>query len=159
MCKVKHAPKFYVRLATKPVMFPENFVVHTGSFYGRFQNANGEQVFWVCDDFKKVNDAYSVHILTENKKAKWEYGSASAKIQQFITIALRKLGRTPIVDKADLTFDNVRNMMKHSALNKKGSGARINTYQINPPLQWNEVTELAHWEGKGNAGRIANDIR
>ena len=108
---------------------------------------------------KKVNDAYSVHILTENKKAKWEYGSASAKIQQFITIALRKLGRTPIVDKADLTFDNVRNMMKHSALHKKGSGARINTYQINPPLQWNEVTELAHWEGKGNAGRIANDIR
>lgn len=111
------------------------------------------------DDFKRVNDAYSVHILTENKKAKWEYESASAKIQQFITIALRKLGRTPIVDKADLTFDNVRNMMKHSALHKKGSGARINTHQINPPLQWNEVTELAHWEGKGNASVIASNIR
>ena len=159
MCKVKHAPKFYVRLATKPVMFPENFLVHTGSFYGRFQNTEGKQVFWVCDDFKKVNGAYSVHVLTEDEKAKWDYRTASAKIQQLITVSLRKLGRTPIVDKADLTFDNVRNMMKHSALHKKGSGARINTYQINPPSQWNEVTELAHWEGKGNAGRIANDIR
>ena len=33
---------------------------------------------------------------------------------------------------------------------QKGSGSRIITYQINPPLKWNEVTELAHWEGKGN---------
>lgn len=159
MNKTKHAPKFYVRLATKPVMFPENFVVHTGSFYGRFQNANGEKVFWVCDDFRKVNGAYSVHVLAENQKAKWEYICASAKIQQLITVGLRKLDRTPVVDKADLTFDDVRGMMKHSALHKKGSGSRINTYQINPPLKWNEVTELAHWEGKGNASRFANDIR
>lgn len=99
MCKAKHAPKFYVRLAIKPVMFPENFLVHTGSFYGRFQNANGEQIFWVCDDFRKVNGTYSVHILTENKKAKWEYRTASAKIQQLITIALRKLGRTPVIER------------------------------------------------------------
>lgn len=69
MCKVKHAPKFYVRLATKPVMFPENFVVHTGSFYGRFQNTESKQVFWACDDFKKVNGAYSVHVLTDVEKA------------------------------------------------------------------------------------------
>lgn len=81
------------------------------------------------------------------------------KFSSLLRFSLRKLGRTPVVDKVDLTFDQVQNMMKHSALHKKGSGSRINTYQINPPLQWNEVTELAHWEGKGNAGRIANDIR
>lgn len=40
-------------------------------------------------------------------------------------------------------------------LHKKGTGSRINTYQINNPLRWNEVTETAHWYGHGNASVVA----
>ena len=39
------------------------------------------------------------------------------------------------------------------------SGSRINTHQINNPLRWNEVTETAHWYGKGNASVVASNIR
>ena len=58
----------------------------------------------------------------------------------------------------NLSCDDCQNMMKSYALHKKGTGSRINTYQINSPLHWNEVTETAHWYGHGNASVVASNI-
>lgn len=56
--------------------------------------------------------------------------------------------------------ENWTGLMKHERCHKKGSGGnRICTNQINGPLKWKEVTEIAHWEGVGNASVVAASIR
>lgn len=154
-----HAPKFYVRYAQrKPVNFPLNFQVYPGSIYGRYQDKNGNQVFWICENFRKTSQGYQ--ILFSNGKDGWfsTTTDSNSTIYKYITIAIRKLGFIPTVNKTHERVDYAQLMRTYSC-HKKGTGSRINTRQINNPLQWNEVTEDAHWFGKGNASVIGNNCR
>lgn len=59
---------------------------------------------------------------------------------------------------------NYNRMMKHDSLHKKGNGSRICDNQINGPLKYKQVTELAYWENlddfhSGNASVVAAGIR
>lgn len=59
---------------------------------------------------------------------------------------------------------NYKSMMKHDTVHKKGSGSRICDNQINGPLKYKQVTELAYWENldnfhSGNASVVAAGIR
>lgn len=62
-------------------------------------------------------------------------------------------------EKRNKIRENWEELMRHERHHKKGSGNRICTNQINGPLKWKEVTEIAHWEGKGNASVVAASIR
>lgn len=77
---------------------------------------------------------------------------------KWVKAAIKELGRVPKI-KESFTQKECKNMMKTYTLPKKGNGSRINTHQINSVLKWNEVTELAHWTGKGNASVMACNIR
>jgi len=78
---------------------------------------------------------------------------------KWVKSVCEKLGYIPKIQRENLSFDDCQSMMKSYALHKKGTGSRINTYQINNPLRWNEVTETAHWYGHGNASVVASNIR
>ena len=154
-----HVPKFYVRYAQrKPVNFPLDFQVYPGSIYGRYQDKNGIQVFWICENFRKTSQGYQ--ILFSNGKDGWNSMAVSkdSTIYKYITIAIRKLGFVPTVNRTHERVDYAQ-LMKTYSCHKKGTGSRINTRQINNPLQWNEVTEDAHWFGKGNASVVGNNCR
>lgn len=155
----EHAPKFYVRIVPRnaePVNFLNNFKVYPGSIYGRFEE-NGTRIFWVCDNYHFTKNAMQIHIFTGSY---WKnvIVNANHPCYKYVMISLRKLGYIPKVRREIITFDDCRNLMKADARHKKGTGSRINTNQINNPLRWNEVTEIAHWYGKGNASVVASNI-
>ena len=154
---VKHAPKFYVRLCTKQAETVGNFTVYSGSIYGRFSE-NGLPVFWVCDNYTLVRGNLPVHIC-RNGEWKLMYVSPEHPCFLWVKTALSELGKVPVIDRENLCCSQVASMMNHDRRHKKGTGARINTHQINQPLKWNEVTELAHWHGKGNASVVASNFR
>lgn len=155
----EHAPKFYIRIVpgnAEPVNFPGNFKVFPGSIYGRYSE-NGKHIFWVCDNYCFTREAMQIHIYNGEY---WKNVIVNAKhpCYKYVMISLRKLGRIPKIHKEIITLDDCRNLMKADARHKKGTGSRINTNQINNPLRWNEVTEIAHWYGKGNASVVASNI-
>lgn len=156
---IKHEPKFYVRLCTKnPVNYPGNFRVYSGSIYGRFSDSTGKPIFWVCDNYATVNGKLPVHIY-DGTFWKLNFVDASHPCYQWVKIAIQKIGKIPKIDKENMCHEDYSELMKTYSRHKKGSGCRINTHQINQPLRWNEVTELAHWHGKGNASIVACNIR
>ena len=160
MSKIKHehAPKFYVRLCQGSITnLPDDFKVFPGAIYGRYTNKNGKRIFWVCDDFKLINGKLPVHIFC----GYWQDTLVNADHQcyKWVKYVCEKLGHIPKVQRENLSFDSCKNMMKTYARHKKGTGSRINTHQINNPLEWNEITEDAHWYGKGNASVVANGMR
>lgn len=152
-----HAPKFYVRLASHPVNFIDDFTVYQGSIYGRFQDKTGKQIFWVCDCYTFTEDRMQIHIYTGSY---WKniFIDSNHPCYKYVKFALKKLGKVPKVQRETITFTDCQNLMKANAHHKKGSGSRICTNQINNPLRWNEITELAHWYGKGNASVVGNSI-
>lgn len=159
MSKIKHEPKFYVRLCKgKSVKFPNDFTVYSGSIYGRFQDIKGKKIFWVCDSYCLEDGKLPIHIFDGTC---WKLYSVNAEhpCYKWVKAAIESLGYIPKIQRENITFEDCQNMMKSYALHKKGTGTRINTYQINNPLQWNEVTEDAHWYGKGNASVVASNIR
>lgn len=159
MSKIKHESKFYVRFSGKEsVNFPANFTVYPGSVYGRFSNSEGKKIFWVCDCYQTVNGKLPVHIFNGSY---WKLSliNANHPCYKWVKIACEKLGYIPKPNTENLSFEECKEMMKSYALHKNGTGSRINTHQINNPLQWNEVTEYAHWYGKGNASVVANGMR
>ena len=154
----KHAQKFYVRVCNKSALLVDDFPVYAGSIYGRYTNANGNAVFWVCDSYALIDGKLPIHIHDGNH---WKFCLAEADhpCYKWVKIVIGKLGRIPKVDRENLRKNDYANLMKHDSLHKKGSGSRINTHQINQPLRWREVTEIAHWYGKGNASVVASNIR
>lgn len=158
MSKINHAPKFYVRLCQgKSVSFPDNFAIFPGSLYGRY-TSNNKRIFWVCDNYNYINDRLQVHFYNG---AYWkiEWISSAHPVYKWVKSALSELGKIPKIDRDKISFDDAKNLMRHDRLHKKGSGSRINNHSINPPLKWNEITEIAHWYGKGNASVVACNIR
>ena len=155
---IKHPEKFYVRFATKSVIFPENFRVFQGSIYGRFSE-NGKSVFWVCDNYTINHGKLPVHIYS-GEYWKLCLVSSDHPCYKWVKYAIQKLGKIPFVSREEnISHKDCENMMRTYTRHKKGNGGRINTYQINQPLRWNEVTEIAHWHGKGNASVVACNIR
>lgn len=153
-----HGEKFYVRFAqNRPVNMPGDFKVFTGSIYGRY-NANQKPIFWVCDCYYLYKGKLPVHVFN-GKDWKLQYLDKAHPICKWVVYAIRKLGRIPKIDTESLTLSDCENLMKSYALHKKGTGSRLNTNQINGPLRWNEVTEIAHWYGKGNASVVACGIK
>ena len=157
MSKIKHAPKFYVRFCTKAVNFPGNFRVYPGSIYGRYTE-NGKPVFWVCDNYIALSGKLTIHVYNGEY---WKICPVDPDhpCYKWVKSAINQLGMIPKVDRENLSHDTVEDMMKTYSRHKKGNGSRINTNQINQPLRWNEVTEEAHWYGKGNASVVASNIR
>lgn len=158
MSKIKHEQKFYVRLCQgKTVNFPDNFIVYPGSIYGRYSE-NNKRIFWVCDSYILENGKLPVHIFNGSY---WKLCMVSSNhpCYKYVKFAVESLGKIPKIRKENLSFDDCKDMMKTYSLHKKGNGSRINTHQINQPLRWNEVTEIAHWHGKGNASVVASNIR
>lgn len=156
-----HEPKFYIRLCNgKPTVFPENFKVYSGSIYGRFQDNTGNRIFWVCDSYCFINGKLPIHIYS-NKSKEWKLCMTSPEhpCYKWVKSAILSLGYVPKVQNNSMSFKDYENLMKTYSTHKKGSGCRINTHQINAPLKWNEITEIAHWYGKGNASVVANNIR
>ncbi len=151
---IKHKPKFYVKLAGFPVSLPGNFQVYTGSIYGRCM-VESKSVFWVCDNYALINEKLPIHIYDGNF---WKliFVSSTHLCYKWVKNMVENLGQLPYVDKEKVDFSE---LMKTYSLHKKGSGSRINTNQINQPLRWNEVTEIAHWYGKGNASIVACSIK
>ena len=154
---IKHVPKFYVRLCTKPVNFPGDFLVYSGSIYGRYTE-DEKPVFWVCDNYTTINGKLPVHIYSGNY---WKlyFVEPDHPCYKWVKSSINQLGKIPKIDKENLRHKDYENLMKHDSLHKKGTGCRINTHQINQPLEWREVTEYAHWHGKGNASVVASNIR
>lgn len=155
-----HEPKQYTRLQiqSKPVVFTDNFTLYPGSIYGRYSE-NGTDVFFVCDNYALIRGCLPVHVYRRNL---WrlEMLPQSHYVYREVKNTVLKLGYVPKVTTEFLTETELKNMMSHDRRHKGGSGAsRINNNQINNPLQWNEVTELAHWYGKGNASVVACNIR
>lgn len=155
---IKHEPKFYVKLAKNPVNFVGNFRVYPGSIYGRCTDVAGAPIFWVCEQFNFSDSTLPVHVF-DGTSWKLSRVPASHPCYKWVKSAIHILGFIPNVDVECITFEDTRGMMKHYSLHKKGSGARICTNQINPVLRWNEVTETAHWYGKGNASVVASNIK
>lgn len=160
VCHVhNHTPKMYVRFAQKkPVIFPGSFTVFPGSIYGRFQDKNGVTVFWVCENCKNFKSNKGFEVLFSDGKTGWNvtHVKKGTQIHTWILAAIEKLGFAPAVNKESVDYNA---LMKAYYLRKKGTGSRINTHQINNPLQWREVTEDAHWAFSGNASVVANAIR
>lgn len=155
----KHEPKFYVRLCKrKSVIFPNNFTIFPGSVYGRFSDIKGRKFLWVCDSYTLENGKLPVHIFNGNQ---WKLCMVPAQhpCYKWVKSVIESLGYVPKINREIITIDDCENMMKTYSLHKKGTGSRINTHQINNPLQWKEVTEDAHWYGKGNASVVASNIR
>jgi hypothetical protein len=155
----KHEPKFYVRLCKgKSVIFPNNFIIFPGSIYGRFSDVKGRKFLWVCDSYTLENGKLPVHIFNGNQ---WKLCMVPAQhpCYKWVKSVIESLGYVPKINREIITIDDCENMMKTYSLHKKGTGSRINTHQINNPLQWKEVTEDAHWYGKGNASVVASNIR
>lgn len=153
---IKHEPKFYVRYCTKPFNFPNNFRVYVGSIYGRYTE-NGNTVFWVCDNYTTIDGKLPIHFCNGNRWKSVLVGE-NHSCYKWVKFAINKIGKVPKIDRENLKHENYAELMKTYSRHKKGSGGRINTHQINQPLHWNEVTELAHWNGKGNASMVANSI-
>lgn len=154
-----HKEKFYVRLCSgKSVNFPENFRVYPGSIYGRYTDSNGIKLLWVCDSYKTISGKLAVHFYNGYE---WNLCmiSTTHPCYKWVKCAIEKIGYVPKIQTETLSFSELQNMMKHDRYLKKGSGSRINTHQINGPLKWNEVTEIAHWYGHGNASVVATNIR
>lgn len=154
-----HPSKMYVRYAQgKSVSFPGNFEVYPGSVYGRFQDSKGTTVFWICENFQKAAQGYQ--ILFSDGKSGWyqTHAKKGTQIYQWISFAIKKLGFVPTVEKSHERV-NYAQLMRTYSQHKKGTGSRINTRQINNPLQWREVTENAHWTAQGNASVVANNMR
>ena len=159
MPKIKHEPKFYIRLCKGTVtQFPDNFAIYPGSIYGRFTDKQGKRILWVCNDYRLTNGKLPVNIFNGTR---WTLCLVNADhpCYKWVKSVCEKLGYIPKIQRENLSFDDCQNMMKSYALHKKGTGSRINTYQINSPLHWNEVTETAHWYGHGNASVVASNIR
>lgn len=155
----KHEPKFYVRLCKgKSVTFPDNFTIFPGSIYGRFSDVKGRKFLWVCDSYMLENSKLPVHIFNGNQ---WKLCMVPVEhpCYKWVKSIIETLGYIPKINRETITLDDCENMMKTYSLHKKGTGSRINTHQINNPLQWKEVTEDAHWYGKGNASVVASNIR
>lgn len=154
---IKHAPKTYVRYAINKAIFPDNFTIYPGSIYGRY-TVNNSPIFWVCDQYYLVKGKLPVHIYNG---IYWEIHliSKNHPCYQWVLKVIRDLGKIPKIQHESLEFNDYKEMMKTYSRHKKGVGSRINTRQINQPLKWNEVTEYAHWYGKGNASIVANSIR
>lgn len=154
--------KQYVRYANNMrIKFPGNFIIDPGSTYGRFQGKDGKPVFWVCDSYILVNKKLPIHIFNGMY---WELVSVPADhvIYQCVVSMCKQLGRVPNVGMEilkSMKTQDFQDYMKHDRRHKKGSGSRISTNQINNVLRWNEVTEIAHWYGKGNASVVATNIR
>lgn len=156
---MKRATQAYTRLCTsKPGLFPGNFKIYVGALYGRFHDENGNSVFWVCDNYALIKGKIPVHIYDG---AEWRlvYVDKANRIYQSIKRAILTIGRVPRVESAVISFADYRQMMKTEPRHKKGTGSRIYTNQINGALKWREVTELAHWEGRGNASMMAEGMR
>ena len=155
---IKHVEKQYTRFLQKgnPVIFPDNFRVYPGSIYGRYTDTKGNRIFWVCDQYNLVEGKLPVHIY--NGYWKTLLVSSDHPCYKWVKKVVESLGRIPEVTMENLTFKDCKSMMKSPCLHKKGTGSRLNTYQINAPLKWNEVTEIAHWNGKGNASVVASSI-
>lgn len=154
----KHNEKFYVRLCRGTVTnFPDSFRVLPGAIYGRYTNETGKRIFWVCDDFRLINSKLPIHIYC----GYWQdvLVNADHPIYKWVKSACETLGYIPKVDRESLSFSDCLDMMKTYSPHKKGTGSRIHTNQINNPLQWNEVTEEAHWYANGNASVVANNAR
>jgi hypothetical protein len=158
MSKINHAPKCYVRFASGKVNFPDNFQVYKGSIYGRFSNAAGMPIFWVCDNYALVEGRLPVHIYN-NGIWKLSFVEPSHPCYKWVKEAIEKMGKVPSIEKRFVSGRDIKALMHQEPRHKKGNGSRINTHQINQPLRWNEVTELAHWNGKGNASVVACNIR
>lgn len=154
----KHNPKFYVRYAQCKANVLD-FVAPKGAIYGRFSDSKGNPVYWVCDYFK--TDKYGNLSVYVNIDGEWSIRVAreNSKIYNWVKYAVNKLGFIPVVDDKKVWNEKPSELMKTYSRHKKGTGSRINTNQINESLRWNEVTEIAHWYGKGNASVIANGIR
>lgn len=157
--KIMHPDKFYVRIDLgKAVTLPGNFKAYPGSVYGRFTK-EGKSVFWVCDNYALIEGKLPIHICI-NDEWKLVYCAKDESCYQWVKSIIMQLGYVPTVKNANyMSFRTVENMMRHDRLHKKGSGQRICTNQLNPPLRWKEVTEVAHWFGKGNASVVASNIR
>lgn len=151
--------KFYVRYAQyNSVNLVGGFEVYKGSIYGRYTE-NGNAIFWVCDNFKRTPDGrLPVHVF---KGEHWEYAllPKGHLIRKWVNYAILKIGKVPVVINPRVYNARPEDLMKASRKHKKGSGQREHRYQVNNPLQWNEVTEIAHWYGKGNASVVACNIR
>lgn len=159
MSKIKHESKLYIRLCRgKAYTFIGDFIIYPGSIYGRFPDKNGKSIFWVCDNYVLKSGKLPVHIYNGNY---WKLCLVSEEHQcyKWVKAAINKLGKIPKVETEIITQKDCENMMKTYALHKKGTGSRLNTHQINSVLKWDEVTELAHWHGKGNASVVACNIR
>lgn len=153
----KHAPKFYVRYAQCKANVLD-FVAPKGAIYGRFSDVKGNPVYWVCDYFKTdKNGNLSVYV---NVDGEWSIRVAreNSEIYKWVKYAVNKLGFIPVVDDKKVWNEKPSELMKTYSRHKKGTGSRINTNQINESLRWNEVTEIAHWYGKGNASVVGNSI-
>lgn len=153
----KHVAKFYVRYAQNKTNVMD-FVAPKGAIYGRCLDKKGNPVYWVCDYFKTdKNGSLSVYV---NMDGEWSIRVAreNGKIYNWVKNAINKLGFIPVVDNPKIYNEKPSELMRTYSRHKKGTGSRINTSQINESLRWNEVTEIAHWYGKGNASIVGNSI-
>ena len=154
---IKHQPKFYVRLAQARTVYPDNFQVYQGSVYGRFCHKNGKRYFWVCDNYALIDGKLPVHVYNGKDWTLCRVDS-SHPVYQWVKSMIENLGYIPKVQKVVVSTDACSQLMKTNSRHKKGTGGRINTHQINNPLQWREVTELGHW-ANCPASVVGNNIR
>lgn len=157
MSKIQHKEKMYVKFVCGKSALLKGMRVYSGSVYGRYES-NEKPCFWICDNYALVDGKMPIHFNNGNG---WEliFVSMSHPCYKWVKKAILALGYVPKIQKEILSEKEIENLMKHDRYLKKGSGSRIYTNQINNPLRWNEVTELAHWHGKGNASVVAANIR
>lgn len=158
MGKIHHAPKFYVKFTQEKSALLQGMYVYIGSIYGRYSDSNGKACFWICDNYALVNGKLPIH-FNDGNGWKLLFVSSAHPCYKWVKTMILDLGYVPKIQKEAFSENQIKNMMKHDRYLKKGSGSRIYTNQINNPLRWNEVTELAHWYGKGNASVVASNIR
>ena len=157
MRKYSHPAKEYCRINHgENITFPDNFKIFPGYCYGRFSD-NGNTVFFVCTKYILKSRKLPVYVYIDNG---WtmRYFSQESYIYKQVKSVIERYGKIPKIQKEFITFKDCESMMQTYTRKKKSSGGRINTHQINTPLKWNEVTEIAHWHGKGNASVVACNI-
>ena len=149
--------KIYVRYAERRTNILD-MTTPKGAIYGRYSE-NGKQIFWFCDYFKvDKNGNLPVYI---NISGEWsaDLVNANHPIYKWVKYAVNWLGFIPVIERKSVYNAKPSDLMRTYSLHKKGNGSRINTHQINQQLRWREVTEVAHWYGKGNASVVANSIK
>lgn len=161
----KYYQKEYCRLATGSAELDGRFI-KKGCYYGRFHAENTDQ-FWIIDNPSEIKTGRIRALLHKRSwnSNRWQrvlIGKDHPIWKQVSEWAKNHGDKlwiyTGETNKESMSFHDVEMLMKTHIVRKKGTGSRLNTNQINQPLHWNEVTELAHWWGHGNASVVANSI-